>query len=357
MALCNRFAKRYSASFYIRITDSVISLRQWGTARVSTSGSRTLLYRFANGGLREFLHPGHGTLLYRFAKRDSASFYIRVTESRRDHFAKSEQLAVFLLFVCEIVLIHLVTKIIAIRITVMTSSPPRSPDGQNSKGKKEETFLEKIGGTLVRKKRSKEVNDLQSDGRNALNNPLSSASFDMQLDENEEKVILHPIAKSDPKLQQLQHVLIDWINDVLVDERIIVKCLEDDLYDGQVLQKLLEKLGNHKLNVAEVTQSTVSQRQKLQTVLNSVDQLLKYRQEKIKWNVDLIHSKCLWGILHLLVALVNHFDAPIQLPQDVSVALLVLKKTPAGMTSEPKQEIIVGSNLYVFFFFLSDKAF
>uniref|UniRef100_A0A8C4NHG2 Parvin, beta n=1 Tax=Eptatretus burgeri TaxID=7764 RepID=A0A8C4NHG2_EPTBU len=216
-----------------------------------------------------------------------------------------------------------------------------------------------MSGFLFQKRKgnTSEVNDLQSDGRNALNNPLSSASFDMQLDENEEKVILHPIAKSDPKLQQLQHVLIDWINDVLVDERIIVKCLEDDLYDGQVLQKLLEKLGNHKLNVAEVTQSTVSQRQKLQTVLNSVDQLLKYRQEKIKWNVDLIHSKCLWGILHLLVALVNHFDAPIQLPQDVSVALLVLKKTPAGMTSEPKQEIIVGSNLYVFFFFLSDKAF
>lgn len=34
-------------------------------------------------------------------------------------------------------------------------------------------------------------------------------------------------------------VLIDWINDVLVEERIIVKQLEEDLYDGQVLQKLL----------------------------------------------------------------------------------------------------------------------
>lgn len=33
-------------------------------------------------------------------------------------------------------------------------------------------------------------------------------------------------------------VLIDWINDVLVGERIIVKDLAEDLYDGQVLQKL-----------------------------------------------------------------------------------------------------------------------
>lgn len=37
-------------------------------------------------------------------------------------------------------------------------------------------------------------------------------------------------------------VLIDWINDVLVEERIIVKHLEEDLYDGQVLQKLLGEL-------------------------------------------------------------------------------------------------------------------
>ena len=35
--------------------------------------------------------------------------------------------------------------------------------------------------------------------------------------------------------------MIDWINDVLVGERIIVKDLAEDLYDGQVLQKLFGK--------------------------------------------------------------------------------------------------------------------
>lgn len=39
----------------------------------------------------------------------------------------------------------------------------------------------------------------------------------------------------------LSQVLIDWINDVLVGERIIVKDLAEDLYDGQVLQKLFGK--------------------------------------------------------------------------------------------------------------------
>ena len=33
--------------------------------------------------------------------------------------------------------------------------------------------------------------------------------------------------------------MIDWINDELADFRIIVKDLEEDLFDGQILQKLI----------------------------------------------------------------------------------------------------------------------
>lgn len=44
-------------------------------------------------------------------------------------------------------------------------------------------------------------------------------------------------------------VLIDWINDVLVEERIIVKQLEEDLYDGQVLQKLLGESTQEKVTL------------------------------------------------------------------------------------------------------------
>lgn len=34
-------------------------------------------------------------------------------------------------------------------------------------------------------------------------------------------------------------MLLDWINDVLADDRIIVKDIEEDLFDGQILQKLV----------------------------------------------------------------------------------------------------------------------
>ena len=34
-------------------------------------------------------------------------------------------------------------------------------------------------------------------------------------------------------------MLVDWANDILADKRIIVKDLEEDLYDGLILQKLI----------------------------------------------------------------------------------------------------------------------
>jgi len=61
------------------------------------------------------------------------------------------------------------------------------------------------------------------------------------------------------------------MNDELVEERIIVTNIEQDLYDGQVLHKLWEKLTGNKLNVLEVTQSEEGQRQKLSVVLNAVN--------------------------------------------------------------------------------------
>ena len=48
-----------------------------------------------------------------------------------------------------------------------------------------------------------------------------------------------PPGAAEPAVRLPPQVLIDWVSDVLVEERIIVKQLEEDLYDGQVLQKLL----------------------------------------------------------------------------------------------------------------------
>ncbi|XP_038010294.1 beta-parvin isoform X3 [Motacilla alba alba] len=179
--------------------------------------------------------------------------------------------------------------------------------------------------------RNKAVSDLQEEGKNAINAPMNPSTVDIHpedtlLEENEERTMINPNSKEDPKFKELIKVLIDWINDVLVEERIIVKQLEEDLYDGQVLQKLLEKLADHKLNVAEVTQSEIGQKQKLQTVLEAVHDLLRPHGWTVKWNVDSIHGKNLISILHLLVALAMHFRAPIRLPEHVSVQVVVVRK-------------------------------
>lgn len=87
-------------------------------------------------------------------------------------------------------------------------------------------------------------------------------------------------------------ILIDWINDELADQRIIVKNIEDDLYDGQVLHKLWEKLTNKKLDVLEVTQSEEGQRQKLTIVLTAVNHVRR----------DDVLTKCLFFYIFFFAA-------------------------------------------------------
>ncbi|XP_012513816.1 PREDICTED: beta-parvin, partial [Propithecus coquereli] len=86
------------------------------------------------------------------------------------------------------------------------------------------------------------------------------------------------------------------------------------------------KLAGCKLNVAEVTQSEIGQKQKLQTVLEAVHDLLRPHGWALRWNVDSIHGKNLVAILHLLVSLAMHFRAPIRLPEHVSVQVVVVRK-------------------------------
>ncbi|XP_015485148.1 alpha-parvin [Parus major] len=192
----------------------------------------------------------------------------------------------------------------------MATSPQKSPSSPKSptpksppSRKKDDSFLGKLGGTLARRKKAKEVSELQEEGINAINLPLSPIPFeldpeDTMLEENEVRTMVDPNSRNDPKLQELMKVLIDWINDVLVGERIIVKDLAEDLYDGQVLQKLF---------------------------------------------VSAVHAKSLVAILHLLVALSQYFRAPIRLPDHVSIQVVVVQKRDGILQSRQIQEEITGN--------------
>nr|CAB3264670.1 beta-parvin [Phallusia mammillata] len=184
--------------------------------------------------------------------------------------------------------------------------------------------------TLGRKKKQKEVSDLEQEGRDAIDGGAAPIDYDpsnFHLEENEERSMIDKTSLEEPKVKELIKILTDWVNNELVEQRIIVKDIQEDLFDGQVLQKLLEKLGGIKLQVPEVTQTDQGQKDKLQAVLNKVNEQLELQNwDELKWSVDSIHSKNLIAILHLLVALATHYRAPIRLPEKVNLKVVVVTK-------------------------------
>ena len=65
------------------------------------------------------------------------------------------------------------------------------------------------------------------------------------LKEGETCSIVLPSTKNDSKVIELDSVLKDWVNETLASERIIVKDLRDDLYDGNGLSKLWNIVKSH----------------------------------------------------------------------------------------------------------------
>lgn len=63
-----------------------------------------------------------------------------------------------------------------------------------------------------------------------------------QLEEGEERSMIAPESRDDQKIKDVIALLMHWMNDELAEQRIIVKDVLEDVFDGLVIQKLLEKL-------------------------------------------------------------------------------------------------------------------
>ncbi|KAK4311225.1 hypothetical protein Pmani_017259, partial [Petrolisthes manimaculis] len=234
--------------------------------------------------------------------------------------------------------------------TKMATQRPKSPRPNTTPKKDEpnESFWDKIG-TLGRKKKLKEVQEVQVEGKHAIDSPGSPMSVDVppddyNLDDNEERSMIEPRSYEDPKLKELIAILIEWINDVLAPDRIIVKHIEEDLYDGMVFHKLIERLTNNTLDVQEVTQSETGQRQKLRIVLNAANHILGLgRYGPHKWSVDSIHSKNIVAILHLLVALARNFRAPIKMPENCIISVVIVQKRDGQLNHRIVNEELTGT--------------
>jgi len=214
-----------------------------------------------------------------------------------------------------------------------------APEGKsNSDG----SFWEKVG-TLGRKKKAAEVQKVEVEGKHAIDSPGMPKSAEVPpeeylLEENEERSMIEPRSYDNPKLKNLISILIEWVNDELHMDRIIVQDIEEDLYDGQVLQKLLEKLAGEQLMVPEVSQSEEGQKKKLAIVLAMANKVLGLQRNQARWSVESVHTKNIVSILHLLVALARHYRAPIRMPENVVVEVVIVTKREGVLTHRVIQE-------------------
>ncbi|CAG9532535.1 unnamed protein product [Cercopithifilaria johnstoni] len=232
----------------------------------------------------------------------------------------------------------LVSEMLVSDTTSRLSTDPIFPSrGTIRKEKKDESFLDKLG-TLGRKKKSQQLEqeaeneaiEVETEGAKAIDSaviPVSATLQNIMLEEGEEKRLLTMESRDDPRVQEVIQLLIRWLNYELAPQRIVVKHIQEDLYDGQIIQKLTEKLANIKIEVPEVSQSEEGQRQKLHKVIETVNRIIAQGQyEKAKWNADLIHNKDTVAIIQLLVAIAVYFRAPVRFPEYVNAQILVVQK-------------------------------
>ncbi|XP_063010346.1 gamma-parvin isoform X3 [Melospiza melodia melodia] len=153
----------------------------------------------------------------------------------------------------------------------------------------------------------------------------------------EKRKLIKPTSSNNPKLEELKLFLIEWINRTLKEEHIVVKSLEEDLYDGLVLHHLL---GSLQLDVDKIALTEKKQRKKLSVILEVVAKCLQLEESQLKWSVESILAKDLLSTLHLLVAIAKHFEPTLALPPNVQVETITIESISGGLKTSNAVEYI-----------------
>uniref|UniRef100_A0A8C6W1S8 Gamma-parvin n=1 Tax=Nannospalax galili TaxID=1026970 RepID=A0A8C6W1S8_NANGA len=164
--------------------------------------------------------------------------------------------------------------------------------------------------------------------------PKEEPPTEEELPRGGKKKYLPPNSRRDPKFEELQKVLMEWINTTLLPEHIVVRSLEEDIFDGLILHHLFEKLASLKLEVEEIALTAASQRRKLRVILEATNHSLQVDELQAKWSVEAIFNKDLLATLHLLVALARCFQPDLPLPANVQVEVIRIESTRTGLKSE-----------------------
>ncbi|XP_023590378.1 gamma-parvin isoform X1 [Trichechus manatus latirostris] len=164
------------------------------------------------------------------------------------------------------------------------------------------------------------------------------------LPNREKRKHLPATSRKDTKFEELQKVLVEWVNTMLLPEHIVVRSLEEDMFDGLILHHLFQKLTSLQLEVEEIALTAASQRCKLAVVLEAMNQSLQVETHQVPWSVETIFNKDLLATLHLLVALARRFQPSLPLPANVQVEVITIESTKSGLKSEKSVEQLTECN-------------
>ncbi|XP_065185656.1 alpha-parvin-like [Sycon ciliatum] len=188
-----------------------------------------------------------------------------------------------------------------------------------------------------------EVSRLEEEGRKAIKLATKPQVSD-QYKTYKNKVVLQPGTLDSPNVKKLIDLILDWLNEVLAERRILLRDFFEDFCDGQILTELLEELtGSNETRESALALSEGDQRVKLSRVIEYVNRQLRIFDEEAKWSVEAIYLKDPLATLHLLVALSRLFEAPIDLPRNVRIRALRMEEVDDKVIHEEIVEEITGS--------------
>lgn len=132
-----------------------------------------------------------------------------------------------------------------------------------------------------------------------------------------QRVLIFRKSLQSPKVRSLMRALLQWVNLILGDRRVLVNDVSEDFFDGQVLTEMLEELeGNTTLFSGGLPLSADQQRSTLQRAVSFFES--QYKGE-VKWSVEAIRHRDIVETTHLLVAMARHYRCPVALPRNVRV--------------------------------------
>uniref|UniRef100_A0A095A4M8 Beta-parvin n=1 Tax=Schistosoma haematobium TaxID=6185 RepID=A0A095A4M8_SCHHA len=212
--------------------------------------------------------------------------------------------------------------------------------------KSHDSILSKLD-TFKRKRKARlEVEELNKESRQAIEMAVSALTTDdpkqYQLEEGQERSFIEKSSQNSEGVKNLVDKLLTWINNELSEHRILVRDIQEDLYDGQLLQKLVEKLAKIKLDHPELTLSEIGQLQRLRGVLQTVNEVLHVSETwaSQRWTAERIQQKDFVAILRLLVVIARQFKPEMRFQAGIFLTVIIARKLNGKLEYRYEREYI-----------------